>query len=331
MVNVNNFLGIEGRGKTFRLANDIDLTEFLHGSEFGWLPIGRGDMPFEGNFEGEGHKITGLWLNRPHDELGGLFGYVVDSRIENLGIEIAPEGIHAYDQVGGLAGLFREGTIRNCYVTGAVSGLTAGGLVGRGGSADNFFVNIEDCYTVCEVRASSVGGGFVGDWISGGEIQRCHSSGSVSGYDAGGFVGVATYGSIVNCYSRSDVVSDLYSVGGFAGVIGRHGNIFVENCYSTGSVPNDAIFAGGFAGINNGEVMNCFFDVDTSGHLNGVDSGSSVGIYGRTTAEMMTADTFIDAGWDFVNVWGISPGVNDGYPFLRFRSESRSLQVFGGF
>jgi hypothetical protein len=31
---------------------------------------------------------------------------------------------------------------------------------------------------------------------------------------------------------------------------------------------------------------------------------------------MKTMNTFIDAGWDFVEIWGI--GENQTYPFLRF-------------
>ncbi|MHC4537557.1 MAG: hypothetical protein ACYS6K_26790 [Planctomycetota bacterium] len=37
--------------------------------------------------------------------------------------------------------------------------------------------------------------------------------------------------------------------------------------------------------------------------------------YGKTTAEMQVASSFVEAGWDFVNVWGI--GENQTYPYLR--------------
>jgi len=36
---------------------------------------------------------------------------------------------------------------------------------------------------------------------------------------------------------------------------------------------------------------------------------------GKTTAQMQTKSTFTDAGWDFVEIWGI--GENQTYPFLR--------------
>lgn len=52
-----------------------------------------------------------------------------------------------------------------------------------------------------------------------------------------------------------------------------------------------------------------FWDVETS------DCNTSAGGTGKTTAEMQTISTFTDAGWDFVEIWGI--GENQTYPFLR--------------
>jgi hypothetical protein len=42
----------------------------------------------------------------------------------------------------------------------------------------------------------------------------------------------------------------------------------------------------------------------------------SAGGTGKTTAEMKTKSTFTDAGWDFIEIWGI--GENQTYPYLRF-------------
>jgi len=57
------------------------------------------------------------------------------------------------------------------------------------------------------------------------------------------------------------------------------------------------------------EVTASFWDTQTSGQA------TSAGGTGMTTGEMQTAGTFLDAGWDFVNVWGI--GENQTYPYLR--------------
>jgi hypothetical protein len=38
-------------------------------------------------------------------------------------------------------------------------------------------------------------------------------------------------------------------------------------------------------------------------------------VIGESTEDMQTESTFTDAGWDFINVWGI--GENQTYPYLR--------------
>ncbi|MHC4243364.1 MAG: GLUG motif-containing protein, partial [Planctomycetota bacterium] len=63
-------------------------------------------------------------------------------------------------------------------------------------------------------------------------------------------------------------------------------------------------------------VEACFWDIETSGQTN------SAGGIGKTTAEMQTASTFLEAGWDFVgetangtdDIWKISEGLD--YPRL---------------
>jgi hypothetical protein len=63
-------------------------------------------------------------------------------------------------------------------------------------------------------------------------------------------------------------------------------------------------------------VIRSFWDIKTSGRT------TSVGGTGKTTAEMQTTSTYLDAGWDFVDetangtedIWWIDEG-ND-YPRL---------------
>ena len=65
-----------------------------------------------------------------------------------------------------------------------------------------------------------------------------------------------------------------------------------------------------------GEVSGCFWDIETSGRT------TSHGGEGKTTAEMQTAGTFLEAGWDFADetvngtedIWWILEG--QGYPRL---------------
>jgi hypothetical protein len=155
-----------------------------------------------------------------------------------------------------------------------------------------------------------------------GTITNCYvRGGSVAGnYYVGGLAG-HNLGTISNCYSESDV-SGVELVGG---LVGRNSYYpgpgapclsgKISNCYSTGSVTGDD-FVGGLAGWDDcGEIIASFWDVNTSGQA------SSAGGTGKITSEMQTESTFTDAGWDFVDVWGICEGQD--YPRL-------SWEKYGG-
>jgi len=69
-------------------------------------------------------------------------------------------------------------------------------------------------------------------------------------------------------------------------------------------------------GFNYGDVVACFWDVQTTGQKRGA------GGTGKTTDEIRMASTFVDAGWDFVDetsngtedIWWILEGQD--YPRL---------------
>jgi hypothetical protein len=87
----------------------------------------------------------------------------------------------------------------------------------------------------------------------------------------------------------------------------------ISNCYSTGWVGSDFQWSfnlGGLVGRNTpGTISACFWDAGTS------TQPTSDGGTGRTTPQMRTIDTFLNAGWDFVGTWCMP--AND-YPRLRW-------------
>ena len=100
------------------------------------------------------------------------------------------------------------------------------------------------------------------------------------------------------------------------GLIGRNWQAVVK-CYSTGRVLgdqfSDSLYVRGLFGYQlSNQVESCFWDVETSGQTQGARSGAT----GTTTAQMQTAATFIDAGWDFENIWMICEGRD--YPRLQW-------------
>ena len=149
--------------------------------------------------------------------------------------------------------------------------------------------------------------GLFGYLADGAEVKNLglvHVNITGSGRYIGGLVGDNDSGVVTQCYSTGSVSSTGWYVGGLVG--SNYGRI--TNSYSTGTVSGLQDVAG-LVGSGGGGVTHSFWDIQTSGQA------SSDGGTGKTTAEMQTASTFLEAGWDFVNIWGI--GENQTYPYLR--------------
>ena len=81
--------------------NDLDL------SGINWDPIGTGgagdNKYFKGVFDGNGHTIKNLTINRPDEDTVGLFGSISSgAEIKNLGL--TDVDVIGNDYVGGLVG-----------------------------------------------------------------------------------------------------------------------------------------------------------------------------------------------------------------------------------
>jgi filamentous hemagglutinin family protein len=252
----------------YALGRDIDatVTAGWNGAA-GFVPVGVAYAPFfSGQFDGLGHTITGLTINRPSSEYVGLFGQN-NGQVRNVGmVADAFSGTYA---VGGLVGL-NHGTVSNSYSTGAVSGVTgvgglplpqyAGGLVGYN------YGTVSNSHSTGAVNGTYYVGGLAG--YNTGTVSNSHSTGIVIGYNSvGGLVGYNT-GTVSNSYSAG-TVDGSYGVGGLAGDnLGT-----VSNSSSTGAI-NGYAEVGGLVGGNSGTVSNS----SSTGTVNGqFDVGGLVG------------------------------------------------------
>jgi uncharacterized repeat protein (TIGR02543 family) len=175
--------------KHYKLMNDLDLSDYASGE--GWVPIGHASNTFKNIFEGAGHKITGLTINRGNVNLSnhGLFGYLGNGVVKDLGlvnVNITVGGRSA----GGVAGIVNSGsTIENCSVTGNIAGqLEVGGVAGI------VYGTVKNCYSAATVAGTGIGtniGGITGlSSGSGSKVENCLSTGAVSGANyIGGIVG----------------------------------------------------------------------------------------------------------------------------------------------
>ncbi|MDI6450309.1 GLUG motif-containing protein [Anaerobaca lacustris] len=329
----------------FRLLNDID----AEGMEF--FTIGDDLLPFEGTFDGNNHTISHLKI--AGETYRGLIG-VLASGGTVRGVSIADVNVTGTWNVGALVGFCDSGFVMDCHSTGIVRGShNVGGLVGY--SYDSHLLqcsstqsvagisfvgglvgyshesHISQCSSMQSVAGISMVGGLVGVLVLGDQITESYSTAAVQADNwVGGLVG-RNFGSLTNCYAAGHVTGSNH-VGGLAGQSGYGGRDIGErgiitNCYSTCHVFGTGPETGGLVGHHaSGRATSSFWDIETSGWTT-----SPVGT-GLTTAEMQTAATFLDAGWDFVgetangtdDVWWILEGQD--YPRLWWeRDDEASL------
>lgn len=240
----------------YKLMNDIDLTSYISqycGSE-GWEAIGR-DGSEAIHFDGDGHKVTGLWCNSTRDNTG-LFSCFANGKISNLTVETANgKQVKGGANTGILIGKMINGTIENCKVVGKVAdGTPVGGIVGllSGGTISKCQANV----TISTTGATSYVGGIVGE-ITSGMMDQCVTTGTltVTGSESyvGGLIGKNS-ATVTNCYSTASITSSYNA----AGVVAYNYGV-VDMCYSTGNLYSQN-YAAGVIGYNDGAnavVRNC--------------------------------------------------------------------------
>ena len=315
----------EDYDKHFRLMANIDLSghaydRALIAPDIDDVNDGFQGTSFTGVFDGNGQTILNLTIEG--EGYLGLFGQIGQDDgaiISNLSLE-AVNVIGTGEGIGGLAGS-NKGQIASSYIAGTVTGDgIVGGLVGTNLGRITASSSTADVAGILTVGGLS-GVNFANPY--GGKITTSCSSGTVSGQrNIGGLVG-ANQGRAEDCFSTA-AVSGANSAGGLAGLNAEQvvpdstsptGSIY--HCYATGPVVGN-VFVGGLVGEQGRQasVELSVWDVETSGQAT-----SAYGT-GKTTAEMQTASTFLEAGWDFAgekengaeDIWSICEGTN--YPRL---------------
>ncbi len=320
MYNVRNDLS-----GTYYLENDIDLSVYEN-----WEPIGNrvdGDTEFNeafcGVFDGQGYIITGLNVdmfgntdsvletgNKSFRSYAGLFGFINKATIKNIklqgSISASINGdVGGYFYAGVLVGFANESKMTNCTALGTIDVTFdcfgsvdnyVGGLVGC-----NLKGTIDNCYSECELLADAT------------------SKNSRGANVIGGFVG-RNSGSIVNCYNVSNITAvatseEFHAYNMAGGFMGENNKGTVANCYAKSEIEATMLkttekmeMIGGFLGFNlDGTIDNSYYNKDT-----GLTDTNATPL---TTTQMKISSSF--SGFDFTNIWAISPDKNNGYPYLR--------------
>ena len=209
-----------------------------------WTPIGTKDNPFNGSFDGNGFKISGLSVKG--NDVVCLFG-CSKGVIKNVKVEGSVSG---GSSVGGIAG-YSEGKISGCIFNGTVEG--SSGVAGITGESR---ADIQNCVNRAGIKGKENVGGIVGQLKKAHSITDCVNYGTVTASEKqrhyGGIVGL--FGDELNWSAENSIIKDCtnngsisgggYLTAGIAGYVCFKG--LVTNCVNTGEVsaPEGTLVAG---------------------------------------------------------------------------------------
>lgn len=204
----------------YKLMADIDLGQDVdeQGKIIPWTPI---DVPFKGILNGNNHKISNLQITETETSTIkglGMFRYV-DGIIENLELENVvisakdlsddATGITEYSGVGAFAGVMKQGTIRNCKVSGGITTTmeNMGGFVGH--TLPGYIVKFQNCTNNATVIGNP------GEHISKDGYKTTFKPSNI-----GGLVGCALGAiSVSDSTNNGQLVCYNYNVGGLVGYV----------------------------------------------------------------------------------------------------------------
>ena len=251
-------------GKTVELAADID-------TDRNRIIIGDAEHPFRGIFDGKGHDISGLRINR-ESGYAALFA-VNEGTIKDLTLSgtVVCSAIAEFDDNGnqtnetpaaGIAAVNR-GTVQGCVNKASVSApgaAEAGGIAGRNEGI------ITGCLNAADITACKNVGGITG-----------YLYGAKSNDENAAVVEISSSinsGRIAALYSNIDGNHANSNAGGIAGGIGADMDVdpSIDSCINSGNVQTAGKTAGGIVGgawISEAVIRSCY----STGNVSCTDEG----------------------------------------------------------
>lgn len=326
-------------GAHYKLTADIVWSDYKQGGTApdasNWTPI-----TFNGTFDGDGHTVSGLYVNTPDVSYVGFFAKA-NGVVKNLTVKDSTfigksyvSGIVAGMSVSADKNAPATITIENCVnyadVTGSVKDSFAGGVAGglwASPANDNYIaVTVVKCVNygdITSVTGNAHVGGVVGRIIGmPGIVDQCANFGDVTGASAlaGGVIGQVgrdketfegfTY-TISNCYNAGTVTATEVN----GGIVSRgYAPITIENCVNVGDViatKDGGKRFGPIDGNNASTVKNSFYLEGCA--KNSVDAtlagtGMVEGATAKTLAEINSAATAAALGdkWEYNETDGLT-------------------------
>ncbi len=310
------------QGMKHDLAADYELRNGItfptRGSEGlpmeGFEPVGDNTAGnhFTGSFAGNGHRITGLSIERSKEHVG-IWGYVSSANSVIKDFVLDHGGIEGNWRVGGVVGTLESGIVTNVgmmssgdmrvsansfvgglvgvnagtvagYTTGAVTGTrVVGGLVGV-----NFGTGTAAGYATGRVSGNSFVGGLVGWNFNGNATGYATGAVSGSGNWVGGLVGW-------NDGNATGYATGAVSGSGFVGgLVGWNDGTGTATGYATGTVNGNAA-VGGLVGYNNDGTAVGYWDIGSTGQNNSAGGTTGISAIANVVYDSLSA-TYTDTG-----------------------------------
>ena len=307
LIYLSGHTGVWDSGKYFLQTADIDCYQVdLSGNRIEFSSIGTYANPFTGSYDGQGYKISNLYINRGSSEnYYGFFRVTSGATLKNIILENVDITGHSY--LGALVGKAYDSEIMNCYSSGTITslgdGLCCGGIVGFSKiTSQSEKTTISNCYSSATLSGDTIIGGITNSYSLYVEIKNCAFTGTINGNGKiGGIVG--------NMFNASPNI--------------------IKNCYVAATINStDLTTTGMIVGNNLTEnIVSCFYQPD--GLISGVGSASDVtyldttNIEELTELEMQQTNKYISAGWDFNTTWFLDDvTINNGYPYLYWQQNT---------
>ncbi len=240
-----------------------------------WISISQ----FSGVFDGNGHSISGIYMNNTSDSYG-FFSKLLNAIVKDL--TLLDCFVSGGTYVGGFAGVATGSTIEDSFITGRIQGnMNVGGFVGVLESFSENLSNttsINRCVNYATISATKYVGGLSGYARNTNlMISQCVNYGDVYGEYVGGLLGSVsayngeTYHVLIEDSRNKGAIQSVSYAGGILGLI-ESVTVSVKRCLNSGKIDNNFI-SGGIVG-RSGDILieECCNtgDISTSEHAAGI-------------------------------------------------------------
>ena len=294
---VNN--GDSKEGKYYVLTGNIDLGIHEEGVS-NFTPIGTETNRFQGNFNGDNHSISNLYINNSINDNIGLFGVVENANINNTTLNGKIES-RIVANIGGLVGtsygnIIIKNIINNITIITTSNNNFMGGLIGN---AEEGFLTVIKSVNYGSINGSHYVGGLIGQTKVPTIMEDCYNDGKVivenkiGSNSIGGIIGVAKNKiELKNCFNDAEISDNVNYVY----------PSYVEYNYTGGLVGQLAVID-----LTKISVISFSYNAKT-GIINGMMSGGLIGLISNQTKIII--DKCYNMG-DVVASNGIIQGYNN--------------------